>query len=114
MKTTSAGVAPRRRQPSKGQGALHRGITRKLRNQGGATVFSIPPHFLMEMGIQAGGDIEVSLVDGKLVAEPKIRPIPRRRRYTLAELLEGSEHLPELYAGTRGALDGASVGREMG
>ncbi len=112
MPIASARTATRRRRTS--PDAPLKGVTRKLRNQGGATVFSIPIHFLTEMGIQAGGDVEVSLVDGKLMAEPKVQSTPRRRRYTLAELLEGAAHLPELYAGTKGALDGPPLGREMG
>lgn len=37
----------------------------------------------------------------------------RPRRYTLSELLEGADALPELYAGTEGCLDGPPVGREV-
>ena len=114
MKPTSAKVATRRRPTAENHGASRNGVTRRLRNQGGATVFSIPTHFLSAMGIQAGGDVEVCLVDGKLVAEPKFQPMPRHGRYTLAELLEGSEHLPDLYDGTEGALDGPPIGQEMG
>ena len=114
MKAASANVAPRRSKYAVHLDGPGKGVTRRLRHQGGATVFSIPTHFLLAMGIQAGGDVEVCLVDGKLVAEPKGPPTPRRRRYTLAELLEGSEHLPALYAGTERALDGPPIGQEMG
>lgn len=114
MPTASASVATRRRQVSGGSSVRRKGVLRKLRHQGGATVLSIPTHFLAELGIEAGAEVEVSLVDGKLVAEPKVQPVLLRRRYTLAELLEGAEHLPELYAGTEGALDGPALGQEMG
>ena len=83
---------------------------RKLRQQGGAIVFAIPPHVLAELGLVAGAEVEVRAVNGFLVARPKVEA--SRRRYTLAELLEGAEHLQELYVD--GALDGVPVGTEMG
>ena len=36
------------------------------------------------------------------------------KRLSLAELLAGSERLPEIHASVSGALDGPAVGREIG
>ncbi|KQQ14653.1 hypothetical protein ASF53_08480 [Methylobacterium sp. Leaf123] len=43
-------------------------------------------------------------------AEPPAKP----RRFTLSDLLVGAEHLPKLYEGVKSALDGPSVGAELG
>ncbi|MNY73814.1 hypothetical protein D3C86_2126870 [compost metagenome] len=52
------------------------------------------------------------MVDGELIARP-VAPTPRKR-YSLTELLEGSEEMAELNALTASAREGNPVGRELG
>ena len=45
--------------------------------------------------------------------EPEtVRAVSGGRRFTIGELLSGFEHLPELYHGLEGALDGDPIGAE--
>ena len=83
-----------------------------IRRQGGARVMTLPPALLALLGADAGTALALAVKGGALVATPVVAPA--RRRYTLAELLEGAEHLPALYAGTAGALDGPAFGGEIG
>ena len=91
-------------------------IVVKVRRQGGARVMTIPPVLLASLGADEGTELAVDVKGGKLVAEPVV-PEPAsapRRRYTLAELLQGAEHLPEIYASVAGALNGEPIGNEIG
>ena len=72
---------------------------------------TLPPALLAAIGADTGTAIALAVEDGRLVATPVAH---RKRRYTLAELLDGAEHLPALYADTAGALDGPPVGHEIG
>lgn len=56
-----------------------------LRPLGGSVVLAIPPSFLAPLNLSAGSKVEL-LFDGE-----QIRMKPARKRYTLAELLEGME-----------------------
>lgn len=86
-------------------------ITTKIRRQGGAAVVTIPPVMLQMLQTQVGDQLSLTVADGALVA----RPVERgSRRYTLSELLKGSEEMQRLSAETAGALDGDAVGREIG
>ncbi|MCJ2093629.1 PbsX family transcriptional regulator [Methylobacterium sp. J-072] len=82
-----------------------------VRRQGGARVMTLPPAVLAAIGADTGTDLTLAVQDGTLVATPVAK---RKRRYTLAELLEGAEHLPALYADTAKALEGPPVGDEIG
>lgn len=88
-----------------------------IRRQGGARIMTIPPAVLASLGVDEGTELVVDVKGGKLVAEPVVSdpvPLPTpRRRYTLDELLRGSEYLPALYASVSGALDGEPVGNEI-
>lgn len=88
----------------------------KVRRQGGARVMTIPPVILASLGADEGTELAVDVKGGKLVAEPVAPESAQapRRRYTLAELLQGAEHLPEIYASVAGALDGEPIGNEIG
>jgi antitoxin ChpS len=85
-------------------------VTSKIRRQGGAAVITIPPALLKMMNLDVGGQVSLTVTEGELVARP-IRPV--RRRYSLEELLQGSEALTELNAETAWAREGEPIGREI-
>lgn len=87
-------------------------VTSKIRRQGGAAVMTIPPTLLKLLHLEVGAQLELNVVDGELIARPVVQPV--RKRYTLAELLEGAEAIAELNAATAGAREGDPVGRELG
>ncbi|TCU11134.1 AbrB/MazE/SpoVT family DNA-binding domain-containing protein [Rhizobium sullae] len=66
--------------------------TAKIRRQGGATVFSIPPALLKMLGVEVGAELTLVVSNGSLVATPK----QAKKRYTLAELLEGADEMAAL------------------
>lgn len=66
--------------------------TAKIRRQGGATVFSIPPALLKMLGVEVGAELTLDVNNGSLVATPK----QGKKRYTLAELLEGADEMAAL------------------
>jgi antitoxin ChpS len=87
-------------------------VTSKIRRQGGAAVITLPPTLLKLLHLEVGAQLELNVVDGELIARPVVRP--SRKRYSLAELLEGSEEVAELNAQTAFAREGDPVGRELG
>ncbi len=90
-------------------------IIAKVREQDGARVVTLPGELLDSIGAGVGTVLALEVKDGAIVAVPVAEPVPRKsRRYTLAELLVGAEHLPEIYEGVVGSLDGDPVGRELG
>ena len=87
-------------------------VTSKIRRQGGAAVITLPPTLLRLLHLEIGAQLELNVVDGELIARPVTQPA--RKRYSLAELLEGAEEVAELNAQTAAARDGDPVGRELG
>ncbi len=85
-------------------------LTSKIRKQGGAAVMTIPPAVLKLMNIEVGAQVELVVANGALVARPIVRS---RKRYPLAELLQGSEDVAALNAATDWAREGGPVGREI-
>ncbi|PSJ58421.1 AbrB/MazE/SpoVT family DNA-binding domain-containing protein [Kumtagia ephedrae] len=85
-------------------------VTSKIRRQGGAAVITIPPALLKLMDLDVGAQVSLTVSDGDLIARPVK---PSRKRYSLAELLQGSEALTELNAETEWAREGGPVGREI-
>jgi antitoxin ChpS len=83
--------------------------TAKIRRQGGATVFSIPPALLKMLGVEVGAELTLVVDNGSLVATP-LKP---KRRYTLAELLEGADEMVALNKQAAGWETGAPVGNEV-
>jgi antitoxin ChpS len=85
-------------------------VVSKIRRQGGAAVMTIPPALLKLMHVEIGAQVSLSVAEGELIA----RPIsPRRKRYSLAELLQGADAMAELNAETDSAREGDPVGREI-
>lgn len=68
-------------------------VTTKIRRQGGAAVVTIPPALLKLMGTEVGSELALEIENGNLVATP-VRG--QKKRYSLAELLEGSDEMAEL------------------
>jgi antitoxin ChpS len=56
----------------------------KLRRAGGSLTLTIPKGFARELGLSEGEQVGVSVSEGKLVAEPATRRLPR---YSLDDLL---------------------------
>ncbi len=84
----------------------------KVRQQGGACVVTLPGALLERIGADVGTALALDVKDGAIVAVPVPEaPAEPRRRYTMAELLVGAEHLPEIYDSVAGSLDGDQVGR---
>jgi antitoxin ChpS len=70
----------------------------------------LPAGLLKALGTDVGAELALSVIDGKLVAQLVKTP---GRRYSLSELLEGSELLAELNATTAWARTGKPLGGEM-
>lgn len=87
-------------------------VTSKIRRQGGAAVITLPPTLLKLLHLDVGAQLELNVVDGELIARPVVEPA--RKRYSLAELLEGSEEMVELNKQAASAREGEAVGRELG
>ncbi|WP_285419749.1 PbsX family transcriptional regulator [Pseudomonas sp. efr-133-TYG-5] len=87
-------------------------VTSRIRRQGGAAVITIPPTLLKLLHLEVGAQLELNVVDGELIARP-VTPLARKR-YSLAELLDGADQLQYLNAQTAEAREGEAVGRELG
>lgn len=87
-------------------------VTSKIRRQGGAAVITLPPTLLKLLHLEVGSQLELNVVDGELIARPVVQA--SRKRFSLDELLQGSEELAELNEQTAWAREGDPVGRELG
>lgn len=85
-------------------------VTSKIRRQGGAAVITIPPALLKLMNLDVGAEVELSVDHGKLLAQPAAR---QRKRYSMAELLEGAASMERLNAEVAWAREGDPVGHEI-
>jgi len=80
-----------------------------LRKLGGSVVMAVPVQILTMLHIGAGSQVNVTVVDGKLVIEPRAKP-----HFTLAELLaQCSDENMALTDDDREWLDTRPVGKEM-
>lgn len=87
--------------------------TTNLRKVGGSVMLAVPPAFLDQLHLQVGTTVGVTLLDGRLVIDPK-----PRRRYTLKELLATSDYskselTEEELAEEREWIDAPAIGREL-
>ena len=87
-------------------------VTSKIRRQGGAAIITLPPTLLKLLHLEVGAQLELDVVDGQLIARPVVPST--RKRYSLAELLEGAEEIEALNAETAWVREGNPVGRELG
>lgn len=84
--------------------------TTNLRKVGGSVMLAVPPAILDLLHLQAGATVSITVVDGRLVVEPKPRP-----RYTMTELLAEAEASGEypLPAQEREWIDAPALGKEL-
>ena len=88
-------------------------LSMPLRKQGGAAIVTIPPSVLKSLDMKIGTELQMDVREGALVMVPA-KPA-RRKRYTLAQLLEGAtpKAVKALNADTAWSREGGAVGREM-
>jgi len=54
-----------------------------LRKLGGSVILTVPKAWLKQVGLDAGSDVALHIVDNKLMVEPVSRPV-----YKLSDLVE--------------------------
>ncbi|AWN51471.1 PbsX family transcriptional regulator [Methylobacterium sp. 17Sr1-1] len=73
--------------------------------QGDARIVTLPDALLDRIGADVGTALALDVKDGAIVATPVREALSQpRRRYTMAELLVGAEHLPAIYDSVADAL----------
>ena len=87
--------------------------TVSIRRQGGAAIMTIPAEVLKTLHLDVGATLELSVSETGFTAQPVTKP--KRRRYTLRELLRGAtpETMRQLHEDTAWAREGGPVGREL-
>lgn len=79
-----------------------------LRKVGGSIMLTVPPAFIDQLHLQAGGTVGIGVSGGRLVVEPKYQP-----RYTMAELLAASDYSQPHSAEESEWTNGIAVGGEL-
>jgi antitoxin ChpS len=79
-----------------------------LRKVGGSIMLAVPPAILELLQLRAGAAVSVSVDAGRLVVEPN-----PKLRYTLEELLAGSDYSAARTEDEQEWLDGPALGREL-
>lgn len=82
--------------------------TAKIQHHGKAAIISIPPELLKMLGVEVGATLTLLVDNGSLIATPQ----PRKRRYTIDELLEGADELISLNKQAAGWETAGTVGNE--
>lgn len=82
----------------------------RLRKVGGSIMVAIPPAVLDELKLKPNSDVALSVKDGRLVIDPKVKS---RRRYTLDELLAQCRPSRRRTKEEREWLSSPRVGREL-
>jgi antitoxin ChpS len=87
--------------------------TVNIRKQGGAAIMTIPADVLKELAVGVGETLELEVADGVMHARPA--RCSARRRYSVAELLEGITPAVARKMTRESAAwhSGPSVGREL-
>jgi antitoxin ChpS len=87
-------------------------LSMPLRKQGGAAVITIPPSVLKSMQLSVGMELEMDIREGALMLVPVA---PKRKRYSMAQLLEGAtpKLTKALMDDTAWAREGLPQGREL-
>ncbi len=81
--------------------------TVKLRAVGGSVMFAIPKPMLEGLNLHANQQVGVSISNGRIIIEPKVRP-----RYSLTELMAQCDLEQPMTAEDREWLAAPTVGRE--
>ncbi len=79
-----------------------------LRKVGGSVMLAVPPALLEILHLQPGAQVGITVERGRLVVEP-----PRRRRYTLEELLAECDPRSPRSRRDRAWLEDKPVGGEL-
>jgi len=82
--------------------------TTNLRKVGGSVMLAVPPAVLEMLYLHAGSAVDVAVVDGCLVVEPR-----RQKRYSLKELLAQCDTKAPLSDEDKGWTSSASAGMEL-
>ncbi len=82
--------------------------TATLRRVGGSVMLAVPKAILDALDLRAGTQVSIDVQDGRLLVDPKPRP-----RYTVEELLAGSDYSMAQRARDREWIDARSIGREL-
>lgn len=84
--------------------------TATLRKIGGSVGLSLPAQLVKSLSFKVGEQVEVLERDGEIVVKPHVAP--KRKRYTLEELLAQCDFSKRLSKAEREWLDAPRVGRE--
>ncbi len=79
----------------------------KLRAVGGSVMFAIPKPMLEGLDLHANQQVGVSISEGRIIVEPKVKP-----RFTLSELMAQCDLEQPMPAEDREWLAAPAVGRE--
>ncbi|MCY4407607.1 MAG: antitoxin [Rhodospirillaceae bacterium] len=82
--------------------------TTSLLKVGGSVMLAVPPPLLDPLEPRAGTPVNVGIMDGRLVVEPRTRPA-----YTLEELLTQCDETAPDDAKDRAWLDASPAGDEL-
>jgi antitoxin ChpS len=84
-----------------------------IHRQGGAAIMTIPSDVLKVLHLDVGSQLEVAVTADGFAARPLNKP--KRRRYSLRELLRGAtpETMRRLQDESAWAHEGSPVGREL-
>lgn len=87
-----------------------------VRKQGGAAIITIPAHVLETLHISVGAKLSLDVTKEGVVIKPVRVQRRKRKRYTLAELLEGCtpKRMKALMKETEWIREMKPVGREYG
>ncbi len=82
--------------------------TTSLLKVGGSVMLAVPRQFLDLLELRAGAQVNVGIIDGRLVVEPRTRPV-----YSLEELLAQCDETASDDAEDRAWLDARPAGDEL-
>lgn len=83
-------------------------LTTTLRKVGGSVMLAVPPAILDLLHLEVGTTLGLTVDGERLVVDPKVRP-----RYTLDELLGGSDSSRPQPSDEREWVDAPAVGGEL-
>ena len=82
--------------------------TTSLLKVGGSVMLAVPPPLLDLLELRAGAQVNVGIMDGRLVLEPRTRPV-----YSLEELLSQCDETVPGATDDRAWLDARPAGDEL-
>jgi antitoxin ChpS len=82
--------------------------TTNLRKVGGSVMLAVPPAILDQLQLKAGATVGLAVEGDRLILKAQKRP-----KYTVDELLAGSDYSYPMSAEDREWVDSPPVGREL-